>query len=190
MRKGPILLLILITCVGCDQATKYTAKYFLEGKRSLSYAGDMLRLGYAENTGAFLSLGSNLPDTIRMLIFTVMAALFLVGFVVYLLRNETITKNAMIAGSLIVAGGVGNLIDRIVNEGAVIDFLNVGIGSLRTGIFNVADMSIMAGIFMFLFATHGMQKEEAAKAEDNENTAEQSQEHDRELEQGGEKEGE
>jgi signal peptidase II len=34
----------------------------------------------------------------------------------------------------------------------VIDFLNVGIGSLRTGIFNVADMAIMLGVFLLLFA--------------------------------------
>ena len=164
MRKGTILLTIVLTCVGCDQATKYTAKHFLEGERAFSYLGDMFRLVYAENSGAFLSLGSNLPDAVRTLIFTGLAGVFLIFFAVYLLRNKMINKLAMIAGSLIVAGGIGNLIDRVVNNGAVIDFLNVGIGSLRTGIFNVADMSIMAGIFMFLFATHQAEKE-AKKAE-------------------------
>ena len=165
MRKGTILLTIVLTCVGCDQVTKYTAKHFLEGQRSHSYLGDMFRLGYAENSGAFLSLGSNLPDTVRTLIFTGLAGVFLVFFAVYLLRNQTINRLAMIAGSLIVAGGIGNLIDRVVNNGAVIDFLNVGIGSLRTGIFNVADMSIMAGIFLFLFATHKAEKEAKKAAE-------------------------
>ena len=176
MRKGTILLTIVLTCVGCDQATKYTAKHFLEGQRTLSYLGDMFRLGYAENSGAFLSLGSNLPDVVRTLIFTGFAGLFLVFFAVYLLRNETINRLAMIAGSLIVAGGIGNLIDRIVNNGAVIDFLNVGIGSLRTGIFNVADMSIMAGIFMFLFATHKAEKEAKKAAEEEANVDDQAAE--------------
>ena len=54
-------------------------------------------------------------------------------------------------GSLLVAGGVGNLIDRMVNHGAVIDFMNIGFGRLRSGIFNVADMAIMAGAGVLLF---------------------------------------
>ena len=176
MRKGTILLTIVLTCVGCDQATKYTAKHFLEGQRSHSYLGDMFRLGYAENSGAFLSLGSNLPDAVRTLIFTGLAGVFLVFFAVYLLRNQTINRPAMIAGSLIVAGGIGNLIDRVVNNGAVIDFLNVGIGSLRTGIFNIADMSIMAGIFLFLYATHKAEQEAKKAAATEENGEEASEE--------------
>ncbi len=154
MRKELILILVVMTCVGCDQATKYTARHFLEGERSQSYLGDLFRLGYAENTGAFLSLGSNLPDGVRTLIFTVLAGVFLVGFAVYLLKSATLPRRAIVAGSFIVAGGIGNLIDRVVNDGAVIDFLNVGIGTLRTGIFNVADMAIMAGIILFLFTGH------------------------------------
>lgn len=50
-----------------------------------------------------------------------------------------------------VDGGFGNLIDRIFNEGRVIDFVNIGIGSLRTGLFNVADISITLGEVWFLF---------------------------------------
>jgi lipoprotein signal peptidase len=42
------------------------------------------------------------------------------------------------------AGALSNLIDRIA-VGSVIDFLNVGVGLLRTGIFNLADVAIMAG---------------------------------------------
>ena len=49
------------------------------------------------------------------------------------------------------AGGIGNLIDRIFFENGVIDFLNVGVGNWRTGIFNVADMAIMVGVFCMLF---------------------------------------
>jgi signal peptidase II len=45
---------------------------------------------------------------------------------------------------------MSNLADRMA-IGSVIDFLNVGIGPVRTGIFNVADMAIMAGIAMVLW---------------------------------------
>ena len=50
---------------------------------------------------------------------------------------------------MFLAGGLSNLVDRIA-MGSVIDFLNIGIGPIRTGIFNVADVAIMAGIALLL----------------------------------------
>ena len=52
----------------------------------------------------------------------------------------------LVALALILAGGIGNLIDRISNNGLVTDFINVGIGPLRTGVFNVADMAVLFGV--------------------------------------------
>jgi signal peptidase II len=51
---------------------------------------------------------------------------------------------AFLGLALFVAGGASNLVDRL-TSGAVVDFLNVGVGRLRTGIFNVADVAIMLG---------------------------------------------
>lgn len=55
--------------------------------------------------------------------------------------------------SLIASGGIGNWIDRLTNDGRVTDFLNVGIGSLRTGIFNVADMALVIGVALYFLGT-------------------------------------
>jgi len=57
----------------------------------------------------------------------------------------------IVALSLVVGGGIGNLIDRIFNQCCVVDFMNLGIGSLQTGIFNVADVVITFGVIWFLF---------------------------------------
>jgi signal peptidase II len=54
--------------------------------------------------------------------------------------------------ALLAASGIGNLIDRLLFDGRVTDFLNIGIGSLRTGIFNVADVVGMIGFVVLLFA--------------------------------------
>ena len=51
---------------------------------------------------------------------------------------------------LVASGGLGNLLDRLLNKGAAIDFLNIGIGSIRTGIFNVADVLIIGGAILFM----------------------------------------
>lgn len=151
MKKLPVLSLVLVVCIACDQITKYTAKNYLEGQGIYSYIGDTFRLGYSENTGAFLGLGASLPEHIRTIIFSVLVAIFLLVFLAYIIRSPGISKAGVIASGLIIGGGLSNLIDRLVNNGAVIDFLNLGIGSLRTGIFNVADMAIMMGAFLILF---------------------------------------
>ena len=56
----------------------------------------------------------------------------------------------ILAIALVVGGGLSNLIDRLVNEGRVVDFMQLGIGPLRTGVFNVADVAIMGGLAVML----------------------------------------
>jgi len=53
--------------------------------------------------------------------------------------------------AFIAGGGISNIYDRMFNNGHVIDFMNAGIGPVRTGIFNVADMAITGGIIVMLF---------------------------------------
>jgi len=115
-----------------------------------SYMGDMIRIGYTENTGAFLGMGSNLPENIRHLVFTVLVGLFLSGMFLYHLLSRKFTVISLTALALMFAGGSSNFIDRAMNNGAVVDFLNMGFGSLRTGIFNIADVAILLGCFLFV----------------------------------------
>ena len=147
-----IVCLILLSCVGCDQATKVIAKEYLPRNEIMSFASDTVRLQYVENKAGFLSMGSSLPEKTRELIFTVGAGAIVVLMLCYLLVASSLRPTTTIALSLICGGGFGNLIDRILYDGHVIDFLNVGIGGLRTGIFNVADVALMAGAFLILLS--------------------------------------
>jgi signal peptidase II len=54
------------------------------------------------------------------------------------------------AGALFCGGGLGNWIDRVARSGYVVDFLQCGIGPVRTGIFNLADVAVMAGALLFV----------------------------------------
>lgn len=139
--------------IAIDQYTKYLANQYLAGREAIAYLNDFFVLVYSINHGAFLGLGSSLPEHMRTLIFSVLVGLFLVGFTVYALRTPTFKKWDHIACGLIISGGFSNLYDRITNNGGVVDFMNMGIGSLRTGIFNVADMAIMAGTFLLIIYT-------------------------------------
>jgi signal peptidase II len=142
------LLAVVATTVGCDQVTKHLATTHLMGGPRHSYLGDSIRLEYAENKGAFLSLGENLPVGWRTALFSFGTAIILAACFVAIVRQRGLTL-PVLGLTLVVAGGVSNLADRVAC-GSVVDFLNVGVGSLRTGIFNVADMAIMAGIAMTL----------------------------------------
>ena len=68
----------------------------------------------------------------------------------YVATSRRLQFAQVIAFSLMIGGGAGNLIDRVFNHGAVIDFVNLGVGSLRTGVFNAADVEILAGITLLL----------------------------------------
>ncbi len=158
MKRFYMMLIILVTCFGCDQVSKHVAKSTLENAPSLSYLGDTFRLKYAENSGAFLSLGSSLSDTARLWLFEILSGCLLAALLFYILYSRELDRNHTFALSLIFAGGSSNLFDRLVNDGKVIDFMNMGIGGLRTGIFNWADVVIMVGMGLIVLLNFSTSK--------------------------------
>ena len=128
--------------------TKHFATLLLEGEPARSYLGDTVRITYAENAGGFLSLGASLPDSVRTAVFTVATGLVMLALASVALRGRW-SGVRLTALVLFLAGGASNWIDRAL-QGSVVDFLNVGIGPLRTGIFNVADVGVMLGAFLLL----------------------------------------
>ncbi len=154
MRSIPRTLAVLFTlfcCVGCDQVSKSAARAFLTSGVTESFIGDSLRLQLTENPGAFLSLGAALPEHLRFALFTAGAAVLLLGLLAAALFAGRLGPRRFVALALLAGGGGSNLIDRLINDGRVTDFLNVGIGSLRTGIFNLADMAVLAGAVLLIF---------------------------------------
>lgn len=147
-RRIALLALVAMT-VGCDRVSKHFASRELAGEPRQSYLGDTVRLEYAENSGAFLSLGHNWHPTARIGVFTIGTGLILCGLVAAALKFR-VSGPALVGLAFYFAGGASNLVDRVM-RGSVIDFLNVGVGPLRTGIFNVADMAILLGVGIFVF---------------------------------------
>ncbi|MFT5236246.1 MAG: signal peptidase II [Shewanella sp.] len=146
-----VTFLVTLSCVGCDQVTKLLASEHLPKFQMTSYLNDILRVGYTENIGAFLGLGNNLSEGTRFGIFVILVGVFLFGLLAYLIFNSKQHLTSLIALSLVFSGGLSNAYDRVINNGAVIDFINVGLGSIRTGIFNVADIAIMLGVCLLIF---------------------------------------
>ena len=148
------VLLVLVTlaaCTGCDQQIKALAAEHLRGRDAISFVGGAVRLDYAENPGAFLSLGDSLPAEWRTAVFTVGASLGITAVLLYTLLR-TRSRWETLALALMCGGGLGNLIDRVLFAGYVRDFMIVGIGPLHTGIFNFADMYLMAGCAVWIWS--------------------------------------
>lgn len=143
----PVLVIILV--ILSDRFSKQWAVETLKGMPAESYLGDSFRIIYAENEGAFLSLGSDLPENVRFWVLAIIPILALGYFGFTLFFNTEVGQWQRIAFAFIISGGGSNIIDRIL-EGKVVDFLNIGIGDFRSGIFNIADMAIMAGLFLIL----------------------------------------
>ncbi len=149
VKRVVVLLLVLIVTVTCDQVAKAAAQRYLSAAPPIAFLNGLVTLQYAENSGAFLSLGAGLPKTAQLAIFTVVAGLMLAGILYFTLRSARETSWPVLVGlALVLSGGVGNLIDRLMNDGRVIDFMHVGVGVLQTGIFNVADMALTAGVII------------------------------------------
>jgi len=150
--KALLVLLVCLPLIGCDRYTKQQAVILLKGQEPVSFLNGFFTLTYHENTGAMLSLGAYLPENVRFIIFTLLVGLVLVGGLIYLLVKP-MNKYSFTLGLLILSGGFGNLYDRTFNNGRVVDFMLLQAGSLKTGVFNVADIAIMVGLFGFIFVS-------------------------------------
>ena len=142
--KLALVISLVVGIVALDLLTKVIAERTLPDQPTAHYFFDTVRVGWALNTGVFLSLGHGLSPGLRFWLFVVGVGGVLAVLLGLTLKDPRFHRPEVIAVSAIAGGGIGNLWDRI-QLGAVRDFLNVGIGSLRTGIFNVADMAITFG---------------------------------------------
>ncbi len=142
--KLRLIALLSAGVVAADLVTKSLVERAFAGEPTLRMLGDTIRVGFVMNTGVFLSLGHALGPAARFWLFVVGVGAVLATLLVLTLKDPRFRAPEVAAVASIVGGGIGNLIDRI-QLGAVRDFLNVGIGPVRTGIFNVADMAITFG---------------------------------------------
>ena len=135
-----------IVFIGCDRATKNLAKEQLQGKESITYFHDTFRLQYAENTGAALGFGDGLSRQMSFWLLSILPVCFLIGLFFYAVKHARgMGFMKMFSLALIFSGGIGNIIDRLLFDRHVTDFMNFGIQNFRTGIFNVADVCVTAG---------------------------------------------
>jgi len=144
-----IILCIVFVNIGCDQVSKKIIRDKISLNETVSYLNNHLTITKVENPGAFLSLGSNLsasPKNIFLALLPILALAF--GFY-YIITKPNLSRATIFGLCCIIGGGIGNIFDRLV-YGSVTDFLYIHFNFFHTGIFNLADVSIVTGSLLIL----------------------------------------
>lgn len=145
-----LLFLCLVANVVADQLLKMVASLYLKGQEPIHYLGGTVVLVYAENTGAFLGAFGNLDPLLKLVVLQILPLLACIAAVVWMVRSRKLHTVERFLVATIAGGGIANLIDRI-QQGRVVDYINFGIGPVRTGIVNLADISVTFGIIALLW---------------------------------------
>jgi signal peptidase II len=151
-REKALPFLLTAFVVAADQLSKaYVAKHWAitinYAKPFAEYFGDFLQFYHVRNKAIAFSLGQNLPDAWRPIVFIVLPALVLLFLFWYYIASRDFTRLQRWAVAGILGGGLGNIIDRIFRTEGVIDFVSVkfyGIfGFERWPTFNIADATVV-----------------------------------------------
>jgi signal peptidase II len=152
MGRKKIIIISIITFlinVALDQITKLIAVLYIKGNEPVHFLKNTIMIVYTENTGAFLSMGSDWPVIVKYIVLVIIPIFICLYGIYYCLVKEK-NKIKVILLMTIIGGGLSNLVDRLINDFSVVDFLNFGIGTLRTGILNVADLSVTFGAILYV----------------------------------------
>lgn len=142
------LAVVAAAVVALDQWTKMLVRKWVGPPRT--FGRGLLTLLHTENTGAFLSIGADLPEFVRTIVFAGFVSVMLVMFTIAVVRGSIAKTGDNVAAAMIIGGGFGNLIDRVLRSGRVTDFLYLEAGPLHTGVFNLADVAITAGVIWLI----------------------------------------
>jgi len=149
-RRWTLLGAVVAVGVIADQITKRIAHAELDPRTPIEVVPGFFQLRYSRNPGAFFSLGASMSPGVRRAFFVV-ATLLAIGLISHLYRKAADTQRALRwALMLLLAGAVGNLIDRAL-YGEVIDFLHLHVKDIfHWATFNLADVYITFGLVLLV----------------------------------------
>lgn len=158
------IVILIVANIAVDQISKIIVRAEIGRNEVIELIGNTFIMTKVENKGAFLGMGSELPPTMRWILLLILPVIVLGGVTYYILTNKTLDRLSLIAFCCIIGGGIANVFDRFV-YGSVTDFFHIDFGGVfRTGIFNVADMSVTFGMILLVIASFRQKKQEKITA--------------------------
>lgn len=148
--RNLLIIIFLASNIGCDQISKIIVRQKLNYHENISVIDHFITLNKVENTGAFLGFGDSLPKVFFIILMIVLPLVLLVYALIFVLKSKNLTRLSTLGISFIIAGGIGNIIDRVL-FGSVTDFLHFNFVIFQTGIVNMADISVTSGFFIMIY---------------------------------------
>ncbi|WP_221892488.1 signal peptidase II [Winogradskyella flava] len=161
MKRNLFITLLIVFNIAIDQISKMWVRANFEYGEIKNLIGDKFIMQYVENKGAFLGMGSDMNATLKLILLLILPTLVLGYVIYYIIKNKELDRLSLIAFCCIIGGGIANVFDRI-TRGEVTDFFFINLGGVfKTGIFNVADLSVTTGMIILLFSGILSKKEKA-----------------------------
>lgn len=157
MLKRIVILAIVTLNIGCDQISKEIVRKNVSPMEYIQVVNDNFILTNVENTGAMLGFGEGLSPILKLIFLQGLPSIVLLILLARMLKKTNLNRWLVLAFAFVVGGGIGNLIDRIA-YGSVTDFFQIKLGIFKTGIFNMADVSVTIGVLLILLLSMGNRK--------------------------------
>ena len=163
LTKRSIFIIILIALnIALDQISKFWVRSNVEVGIQTELLGDKFILTNVENPGAFLGMGSDLNPTLKLILLLILPVIVLCLVIYHILKDKSMDRLSLVGFCFIIGGGFANIYDRMI-YGSVTDFWRIDLGGIfKTGIFNVADLSVTSGMIMLLSAALIFRKKKEA----------------------------
>ena len=142
MKKRGIVAVVVLLLIALDQLVKSYIVWQIPLGEVRSWIPNLVSLTYLQNRGAAFSMLEN-----QQWLFTLVTFLVIGGAVYYLIKHLHASKWMLAGLTLVIAGGLGNFIDRI-RQGFVVDMFQLDF--INFAIFNVADMYLTFGVAILL----------------------------------------
>jgi signal peptidase II len=152
LKRNIFIVLLIVFNIAIDQISKVWVRANFDYGETKSLISEKFIMQYVENQGAFLGMGSDMHPTLKLILLLILPTIVLGYVIYYIIKNKELDRMSLIAFCCIVGGGIANVFDRI-TRGEVTDFFFINLGGVfKTGIFNVADVSVTTGMLMLLFS--------------------------------------
>jgi len=165
-KRSLYIIIVIVATIAIDQLSKIWVRANIQPRTDIQLGeriqliGDKFLMMNVENSGAFLGMGSDLNPTLRIILLLIVPIIVLGFVLLHIFKDKTMDNWSLFAFSSIIGGGLANVFDRIV-YGSVTDFFYIDLGGVfRTGIFNMADMSVTTGMIILLFVSFWKKKKE------------------------------
>ncbi len=155
-RRTAFIFITIIVTIAVDQISKVLVRKHIDLRSDTSFGetipliGDSFVMMNVYNTGAFLGMGSDLSGPARLILLLILPVVVLALVLRHILKDKSIDRWSLFAFASIIGGGIANVYDRFA-YGKVTDFLHIDLGGpIKTGIFNLADLSVTTGMIILV----------------------------------------